>query len=235
MESIDPKAADDIEMMARSAQIEISLPQSKLQRMYQAGGGAKQGRGTSLGGFHQRLNLGTPPRSNPSASMAAINIVMNSGGVPSSSVIGREARRARIDPRVLSQYVQRASRLYSMGYTDPSLLNRMMGQSGNVDLIAISNSPAAGFSMMGGRSGIRQHELQHMRGSTGTRKQMMDKAISRSKNIGGGALNPEQLQNYWNSVIDWTMAGRDNPEEYGANMPIFEQHVMPKFLKKLSP
>jgi len=230
-----PHLADELELMARSAQIEVNVPQARLQRMYQSGGGAKPAGGTSLGGFHQKIDLGSPIPSNPGVSQAAMNIVIGGGGVPNPKMIGKEAQRLRIDPNILAQHVRRLSSLYSMGYTDPSLLNRMMGQSGNMDLIAISNSPATGFSAMGGRAGIRQHELQHMRGATGTRKQMMDRALAKSRSIGGGVMNQEQLQNYWNSTIDWMMAGRDNPEEYGANMPVFEQHVMPQGLKKLHP
>ena len=228
-----PHLADELESMARFAQLEISVPQAELERMYGATGGAKPVGGSTIGGYYQSLDLGPALEPNTAASQAAMNMVIGGKGGVDPKAVAKEAQRRGLDPSILMQHARRAASLYSMGYTNPSILNRMMGQSGNVDLIAISNSPAAGFSAMGGIPGIRRHERAHMQGATGTRQQMMDRAMSRSRNIGGGALNPEQMENYWNSVFDWMMAGRNSAEEYGANMPIAEEYVIPRYTREL--
>ena len=187
--------------------------------------------GTSIGGFYQDMNLGQALPPNPMAEQSAINIVIGGGGNPNPSMISSESTRIGMSEEEMSPYIQKAIDLYSMGYTDPSIIQQMMGQSGNTDLIAISRSPASGFDQMGGQEGIRMHEREHAKGASGTREQMMGKFISKMNAVGGGVLNQEQMQAAGNSLIDWVMAGRDDPREYGANMPVFDQYVLPKYLK----
>ena len=234
IEKVAPHLADELEMMARTAQLELSLPQSQIESIYKGGGGEMPSGGSSIGGFYQQMDLGQSLQSDPTASQSAINMVIGGAGSANPEQISQEAQSRGIDPSVLQQYVQKASQLYAMGYSDPATLQQLMNQSGQTDFIGVSNSPAAGFADMGGVAGIRAHERAHAAGATGSRGEMQNRIMSEMKNIGGGVLNKEQMQNQSDSMIDWLMAGRNSAEEFGAQMPVLENYVLPKMKQKMN-
>lgn len=147
--------------------------------------------------------------------------------------ISQVAAKYRVDPQMLSQALQTAARAYSYGVRSPADISKFLSSSGQIDLQVASQSPGGAFGSWGLNSAdIMHHERRHQQGATAGIQDYL-----RIANPGadfpaggtGGGVRPA-YDKWVKKNINSFMAGRTSPEEYGANLPLWE-----KAFKKIKP
>jgi hypothetical protein len=224
----DFEGADELERMARRAQIEAFVPQNVLESVHGGvGGNAVNGQ---LGGLHVEMNV-QPPSQNAAAKEAAISIV--SSGNSNPQVISQTASQFGADPAEVSAWVEYLSQISPMVGGDPNLLRQMADQSGNVQMNLATQNPGSNFQSWGiTPQDIMWHEKEghggKLQSSPDEYLNIANPGADMPRGFGGG-IWPQQ---YWTSIRDQFMSGQ-GPQEWGPNKRIWEQRVVPKARQNL--
>lgn len=225
----DFEGADELERMARRAQIEAFVPQNVLESVHGGvGGNAVNGQ---LGGLHVEMNV-TPPSQNQAAKEAAIT-VLTSGGFLSDETIANAANGHGADPQETRAWVEYLHGLTKFSGNDPNLLRQLADQSGNVQMNLATQNPGSNFQSWG----ITPDDIMwHEKEGHGGKLQSTPEEYMNIANPGadmprgfGGGIWPQQ---YWTSIRDQFMEGQ-GPQEWGPNKRIWERRVVPKARQNL--
>lgn len=224
----DFKGADELEKMARRAQIDAFVPQNVLEGVHSGVGGDVSGQ---LGGLHVEMNV-TPPSQNQAAKEAAIS-VLTSGGFLSGEAIAAAASTHGADPQETQAWVEYLHGLTQFSGNDPNLLRQLADQSGNVQMNLATQNPGSNFQSWGiTPEDIMWHEKEghggKLQSSPDEYLNIANPGADMPRGFGGGIF-PQQ---YWTSVRDQFMAGQ-GPQEWGPNKRIWEQRVVPKARQRL--